>query len=230
MAVIQTSGLINGLKGVLSGSILQFNSGGNIIRSRVAIGNNKQARSLFGQLHQGIFTGVVQTWRTLTIAQQAAWLAIVASYPTVDKFGNPRNPTAFELYTRLNTVLADGGDATLTTPLPPVVIFDAGAFTVASTAADPNELNWTNPLVAGGSVRLRVRATPPTSKGKNRLGLSFATLTTIVGVGTGPIALSALYESHYGTPPTNSRVWYRMDAIMQTTGQEGNTHFAFQDI
>jgi hypothetical protein len=116
MAVIKTSGFIDGIKGKLGGSVHQYTQGGLTNRTNK---NGKRTVQNIPQTQRAILATIAGSWSLLSSAQRNAWEAITPSYPSFDKFGNSRVPSAYNLYTKWNAVLANLGFTTYDAPNTP---------------------------------------------------------------------------------------------------------------
>jgi len=215
MAVIQPSGLITGIKGVLGGAIYQYNGGGNIVRTRTSHKNQSFTR---WQLRKTQLGYVASTWRALTDANRTAWEAIVASYPTTDKWGNARNPSGYELYIRLNTPLFEGGFTMLTVPIAPVAI-------TAVTMSAPTfggtiviSANWD--VEFGARERLIIFAAPPCSAGVSHVSRAYRAITMTANIVARTLDINTAYVNQFGPVIDNSRVFVRGRMLNIDTGQE----------
>lgn len=215
MAIIQPSALITGIKGKLGGGIFQYNAGGNIVRTRTSHQNQKFPR---WQLRKTQMTYLSQSWRALSDANRTAWEAMTVSYPTVDKWGNPRDPSGFELYIRLNYVLQAGGFTLLTVPIAPIAL---------------TAVNMTAPTFGGGATisanwdvefdtdeRLIIFAAPPCSPGVSHTSRAYRALFVMANDASKTKNINTLYVAQFGAIPVGSRVFVKGKLFNKDTGQE----------
>jgi hypothetical protein len=102
MPKIRLSALATDIKGKSGGSVFSTNSGGTYFRNNPSGGGRKsaswdKAKSMFGSL--------AGEWRKLTDQQQEAWNTAAPTWPTNNAFGEPRLPSGYELFMRLNAPL-----------------------------------------------------------------------------------------------------------------------------
>jgi len=116
MPKIRLSALATDIKGKSGGSVFSTNSGGTYFRNNPS-GGGKQSN--VWNLRKSQFAALSSSWRNLTRLQIDAWNAVAPEYPTVNAFGEPRIPSGFELYMRLNSVLVAHDCATIVLPLSP---------------------------------------------------------------------------------------------------------------
>lgn len=113
MPKIRLSALATDIKGKSGGSVFSTNSGGTYFRNNPSGGGRKSNR---WDLQKGKFAAVARAWRNLTNAQQTAWNNAVSDYPTVNAFGEPRIPSGYELFMRLNGTLISAGIDPISVP------------------------------------------------------------------------------------------------------------------
>ena len=92
MAKVSLSGFVTSILGKLAGSVFQNSFGGLQVRTRVSPRN---PRTLHQQNQRGQFAWFTGSWRNLTSAQRATWIAAA-----------PIPSEAFNLYTSCNLNLA----------------------------------------------------------------------------------------------------------------------------
>lgn len=117
MAVVKYSGLVTDMKGKIGGSVMAGGSGGATMRQN-KYGNSKQSANF--QRQKARVSSVSQAWRQLTDTQRNAWNAVTTEFPTTNKWGEPRFPSGYELFQRLNiTRLAVNEQLLIAPPAPP---------------------------------------------------------------------------------------------------------------
>lgn len=116
MPKIRLSALAADMKGKLQGSVFSSNSGGVYFRNNPSGGGRK---SQLWSKQKNKFSQISSQWRSLTEEQRDAWETARSLYPTTNAFGEPRIPTAYELYMRLNSALYAQGFEPLKSPNAP---------------------------------------------------------------------------------------------------------------
>jgi hypothetical protein len=102
MPKIRLSALATDIKGKAGGSVFARNSGGVYFRNNPSGTGSKKE---IAQTQKQKF-GILSTqWKNLTTEQKDAWKSAVADYPTKNAFGEPRLPSGYELFMRVNGVL-----------------------------------------------------------------------------------------------------------------------------
>lgn len=200
-------------RGKLNGSVASRNRAGSYFRVKVS-GVNPQTS--FQQAARNLLTSFSQGWRSLTQAQRDAWDAAVSDFARTDIFGDLRNPTGKNLYSRLNVNLANAGQTAITDPPLPagggqvvagaVVMTNGGAKTVAHTED-----------TAGHTVL--VFATPGVSPGKSFLKNDYRLISTFTGGAASPADIAAAYQARFGEPTVGTKVGVRLVSVNDTTGE-----------
>jgi hypothetical protein len=88
-------------RGKIGGQVASRNSGGAFMRTLVSGTNPNTSYQIAARER---YTSAVAYWRTLTPAQQDAWIvaAGTGAWNTTDSLGNPVQPSGFQLFTRVN--------------------------------------------------------------------------------------------------------------------------------
>jgi len=116
MPKIRLSALATDMKGKAGGSVFSTNSGGTYFRNNPSGGGRKSAA---WDKSKSSFASLASQWRALTTEQQDAWAEMSQNYPTTNAFGEPRFPSGYELFMRLNGTLINLNLPQLTTPIMP---------------------------------------------------------------------------------------------------------------
>lgn len=103
MPKIKFSALVSGMSGKANGSVFASNNGGAYFRTNAS---KIKPQTASNAIRKSKFTGVSQSWRSLTSDQQNAWNDSVASFVVQNAFGDNRTPTGYEVFTRLNNTRA----------------------------------------------------------------------------------------------------------------------------
>lgn len=124
MARIKFSGVVSEVKGKLNGTVFSRNRGGAYMRNNKSGQTTNSAKS--SQV-KNKFGSLASRWRSLTVDQQNEWNAAGINYPTVNKFGDTRTPSGYELFMRLNGTLELMGLPIQVLPSLPKTISPLGA-------------------------------------------------------------------------------------------------------
>ena len=171
----------------------------------------QRVRSAFGTFSSA--------WRALTQTQQNSWID-ARGFFTTDRFGRTVELTGKALYNMLNQNLFLAGSSPISTaPAPDAVagITSLGAtFTLGPTAAS---LTFT-PSPTDANTTLLVEATSPQGSGINRPGRgAFRSIGILDPATASPASVTSLYTARFNTPVSGQKVFFRVTAINNTTGQ-----------
>lgn len=124
MPKIKLSALASDIKGKANGSVFSTNSGGTYFRNNPSGGGRKSPK---WDLQKNNFGSLATQWKALTQTQQEAWQDATVLYPTVNAFGDPRIPSGYELFMRLNGSLSAVGLPLLSVPKSPRSVVPYGS-------------------------------------------------------------------------------------------------------
>ncbi len=113
MPKVKLSALVSDMKGKANGSVFSSNGGGLYYRNNPAGGGR---RSALWDKQKANFSNLASSWRSLSTSEQDSWNAAAPLWPTTDAFGEPRIPSGYELFMRLNGALSALGQPTLVVP------------------------------------------------------------------------------------------------------------------
>lgn len=123
MPKIRLSALAVDMKGKAGGSVFSRNAGGVYFRNNKTGGGKKSAA---WDKQKANLSAISRSWKSLTPEQQDEWSAAAAEYPARTVWGDSRQPSGYELYSRLNGVLKAARLPVLTSPLSPRSLLDPG--------------------------------------------------------------------------------------------------------
>lgn len=202
-------------RGKIGGHVASKNRSGAYARTKVTPTN---PQSTFQLAARNLFTSFSQGWRALTQAQRDAWDGAVADFAKTDIFGDLRNPTGKNLYSRLNINLSNIGQPEIQDPPLPsgagqviagaLVMTNGGAKTIAHTADTLGHV-------------IQVWATPGVSAGKKFLKNDYRLISTFAGGAVSPENIATAYNARFGQPAVGTRVGVRLVSINETTGEMG---------
>lgn len=132
MPKIKLSALVSDIKGKSNGSVFSKNSGGTYFRNNPRSGGTKSAR---WDKQKNNLSALASQWRSLDLVTQEAWQDATPNYPTLNAFGDPRIPSGYELFMRLNGHLLASNLPLLEIPASP------------RSTPDPGEMNFEYPLL-----------------------------------------------------------------------------------
>ena len=157
-------------------------------------------------------TRIAASWRALQETQRAAWMAAAKAVKSASRLGQNGTLSGFLLYTKINCTLAQFGQQQVSAP-PAQPQFDDLA---------PQNLVITN---TGGVVALKltcptdpgtntiVRGSEPVSQGRETYG-SFRVLGMCPAPMGGSADITGLYTARYGVPPAGTKVFVRVNQVV----------------
>lgn len=123
MPKIRLSALATDIKGKAGGSVFSNNSGGTYFRNNPSGGGRKTEK---WAKSKAALSHISTLWRNLTDQERAAWNASKTNFPTVNAFGEPRTPSGYEVFMKLNTTLVNLGIQFQTLPPSPRILPNYG--------------------------------------------------------------------------------------------------------
>lgn len=200
-------------RGKLGGHVLSKSRSGAYARTKVS-GVNPQTSYQLGA--RSLLTALSQSWRALTQEQRDGWDNAVAGYAKTDVFGDLRNPTGKNLYTRLNVNLANAGQVMIEDAPNPVGAGAVTAGTLVITNGGAKTIAHTDDT-AGHTIQ--VWATPGVSAGKKFVKNQYRLISTFVGGASSPANIAAAYEARFGDPAVGTRVNVKLVSVNNDTGE-----------
>lgn len=202
-------------RGKINGHVASKNRSGAYARTKVTPTN---PQSSFQLGSRNLFTSLSQGWRSLTQAKRDAWDSVVADFAKTDVFGDLRNPTGKNLYSRLNINLVNVGQSQITDPPLPA----GGGSVVAGTATVANggakTIAYTD---ATDGHKIQVWATPGVSPGKKFIKNDLRLIATFDGAAASPFDMASAYEARFGEPAVGTRVAVQLVSVNELTGEMG---------
>jgi len=99
MAVVKYGALLTEVKGKAGGTIFQGGRSGGTMRN---YGKAKRSVSQVQNEKKIELSGISGVWRTLDLAQQIAWRNLASTLTRVNRFGDPYNPTGYQIFMEFN--------------------------------------------------------------------------------------------------------------------------------
>lgn len=204
-------------RGKIGGQVASKNRSGAYLRTKVTPVNPQTAAQNLVRNRLGTLS---QAWRGLTQAQRDAWNAAVSSFSSTNIFGDPVNPTGFNLFQQLNNNLILAGNSALDTPPSPAAIDDIVIGVL--TAEDTPTLSLAYTVGSGGS-KILVFATPPVSAGVSFVKSEYRLVTSFDSDTASPLDMAAAYATKFGaiTGAEDQKIFVKTVSINTDTGQAG---------
>lgn len=210
-------GIVDG-SGKLNGSVLSKNKGGAYVRTKVTPVNPQTTAQ---QNQRNILSTWSQGWRGLTPAQRSGWNSAAVNFPYVDRFGNVRQLSGFQLYCKLNINLNVAGVAGIDDAPTPVEI---PAITALAIASDESSTNYTvtfTPTPIPADNALLIEAVANVAPGKSFVKNLFRQIAVVAAAGTSPYNGNTAIAAKFGAPVAGNQVFVRATMISTLTGQRG---------
>lgn len=205
-------------RGKVGGHVASKNRAGAYLRTKVTPSNPQTSaqttvRNRLTQFSQG--------WRSLTVAQRAAWNSAVTNFATTNVFGDIKNPSGLQLYIKLNSNLAEVGVAAISVPPLPAAVSAITTFAGTATAGTPTFSLTYTPTPVPANTSLIIRATTQVSPGKSFVKNLFRGVTTVAAAATSPSNILTAYTTRYGSLVAGQKIGVEVIAINTVTGQKG---------
>ncbi|MDP2660062.1 MAG: hypothetical protein Q8R28_04980 [Dehalococcoidia bacterium] len=224
MAKILLGATIGDARGSAGAIVYSRNQFGAYIRQKVSpVQPQTNRQTTVRQL----FTTLAIRWGSvLTDAQRAAWLALAASNPVVDVFGNSQIMTGLQLYMRVNRNLQECGITVIdAAPADQSVTPLASLSCAFTTSTQVVEVGFSpSPVPADHS--LVVYATPPFSAGKAFFKPLLRLVEVFATAQASAADMSTLYLAKFGAFLEGQRIGVKAFQVNTTNGAASPDVFA----
>ena len=215
MAKVAFSALVSDLRNKVGGNVFTKVRSGPMVRIKVS---PTQPRSAAQTAVRSNFSSLAKSWSTITQAQRNGWIALAASLPQKDVFGNTYFMTGLQLYEQCNRNLNSIGVATISVAPATLAVGAPGALTLVATAGVPTFTVDAATEPAAGEVPL-IFATKPISPGRIFVGGNRQIIDSAIAAATaGPWNIQALYAAKYGALVAGQNLNVGVRYIDNTTG------------
>lgn len=217
MAKIKFGMFMTDARGKVGGQVFSKNRGGAYVRTKVTPANGQTARQSFVRQLLG---AISQSWSGLTQSARDSFDGAVAQWSKTDIFGDIRNPTGKNLFTRLNINLVNSGQAEiLVAPqkaeMPFVVAtgigYDGSEMLINDTENEPTAV-------------MVVSATSPQSAGTNFFRGKYRQIGFYPGASIKTADLFDDYVAKFGIPDVTANVSFELKWVL-ATGQTSTPLF-----
>lgn len=215
MAKIKFGMMMTDARGKLGGQVFSKNRAGAYVRTKVTPVN---PRTSFQQASRQLLGAISQSWSALSSEQRESFNKAVSDWARTDIFGDLKNPTGKNLFTRLNKNAIGAGFPDVLTAPAKMEIPVIENLTIGFDTQGSNFVVTGLPALTLGTYQLSVtpNLTAGTSFIKNRL--------RVLGYGTSKPALENLlnvnYFNRFGAVGANSNIWVQIVVVMPN-GQMG---------
>lgn len=225
MASVKWSGLVSEVRGKINGSILSVGYGGQIIRNRRSGGG---VTSTSWRKSRANLAYIAGQWRTLTSAQQAAFISAGVSFPYVNKFGDSVTPSGFQLFCTLNSNLNFIAQSLITTAPSPASSETLGTITFSQPSSGALRLAYT--ATASGLSAIVVYASSAQSLGVYTAPRFMRFVDVVRSNVASPLNFGSHYDRVFGDVPTSGRIFIKVVTINYTTGQRWTMYEGFVNL
>lgn len=213
MAKIKWGMVVVDGRGKLGGQVFSKNRSGAIIRTKVTPSNGNTVRQSF---IRALLASISQAWSTLEPGIRAGFNAAVSDWSTTDIFGDARNPTGKNLYSRLNLNLENSGQAQVTSV--PVKI-EVPILEGSTVSIDVDTMTLTDAVNTASGVVV-VSATAPQSAGTSFFKGKYRQIGFYPGTAIATADFWDNYVAKFGTPETSANIGFEFKLVMPN-GQTG---------
>lgn len=230
MAKIQFSGLVREIRGRFNGSQFSVTSGGAVLQNKCV---QRIGATAAQSNRRSSFSNVSRFWRTISSTDKTANNANALNYPYIDKFGNVRFLTGYQLLLRsnINRALLNLSPISVVPAIPPVIpivaanqylyVLEGGTdFTLGASYS----FDSTSPLEY--SVVLYVGN--PVSNGVNRYNGVYIIGATVPLI-NGAISVSGSQWNFWQAQTAGTRVFMKLLVIHNNSGIVTNKLQGFAD-
>jgi hypothetical protein len=210
---------VGDMRGKVGGAVHSTGRFGSFIRRKVS---PTQPRSSSQMNVRANFTALSKLWSSASMANyRAAWIALAASYPVKNVFGQAHNLTGLQLFLALNRGLNNIGGAVLLIPPATLNALYPGALTLAKSGGPPITTLTVQPATYASATEATViDATPGISPGRATAAARFRQVHMVSGVQSAPIDIFAKYVTKFGTPIIGRQIFIRTRYITIATGAQ----------
>jgi len=219
MAVVQYGSLVTELKGSVGGQTFQSTRSGFSVRNKPLPRN---PRAPIQQSLRSIIQYLSQHWRGLSDGERLSWDVQGPNWPAVDKFGNPKVLSGYEIYIRANSGLILIGESPTDSGVAPDVLYTmTDPEMVIAEGTSTASLTWSSGAVSAGTTVV-LYLSGPLSAGRG-FSMSYVSIKDFIGVGaTAPYSFAVPLTDKTGLmPPPGSRIWAAVQSVSMTSGNRG---------
>lgn len=229
-ASVKYGAIVSELKGKLGGQVFKGGASGGVMMTKNqltgAVANGSKltkadaGRTVNPQQNIG---NNASTWKALTGAQRATWIAAAPNFPFKNKFGETYTPSGYQLYMSINTNLLLVNEPVLTDAPEVPTLESCPAFTVAPSTSPTATFYMTGTIPTG--YKMTVYGTAPMSAGRAVTKGNKKAIIIFDDTQTFPVSLDTAYSKIFGTLPSAGTVWFEGKL---TKADAGRTSQAYQ--
>lgn len=213
MAKIKFGMMMTDARGKLGGQVFSKNRSGAYIRTKVTPSNPNTVRQSF---IRALLASISANWSTLTDEVRAGFNNAVQDWSTTDIFGDARNPTGKNLFSRLNLNLENSGQAQVTSVPAKVEVEILEGTSVELDTASMTIVGVSN-LTSGVVV---VSATAPQSAGTSFFKGKYRQIALLPATTLTTADFWDEYVAKFGAPALTANIGFEFKLVVPN-GQTG---------
>lgn len=218
MAKVLFTAAVADIRGKLNGNVFSRNRGGAYLRTKVTPLN---PQTTYQTAVRNFMAQISQAWRALTQAQRNAWNQAINNFKGTDIFGMSKVLSGSQLHQKLNVMLLNINESTISTPPVPA---DIPAFTSFSITPDETvgdfELAFAPAI--GATEKVAVYATAPVSPGVNFVKSEYRLIEVLGAANVTPYDITTSYVAKFGAlPPAGQKVFVKVKQVVIASGLSG---------
>ena len=194
-------------RGKVGGQVFSKNRSGAYVRTKVTPSNAQTSRQSFVR---SLLSSISQSWSGLTQAQRDSFDAAVNQWTSTDIFGDIKNPTGKNLYTKLNFNLGNSG---LTGINSAPIKLEMPTLNISAVENEAGILTIVGANIAG-TGKLVISATAVQSQGTGFYKGKFRQIGTIATTAIANADITALYTAKFGQVTGNENIGFEFKIIL----------------
>lgn len=218
MALIKLGALVTQISGKIGGQTLGTGPSGHYIKNN---GVPRKSITLYQRDKMSLMATTAQRWRSLTPSQRLTFNNASPEYTYLNRVGETKNYSGFAIFTQLANNVSNSLSPVSGPPVP--IPLPRVSFTpltgVAVTGSGPlMEWHGSNSVVG---ITYRIFVTKVQSRGVSGRYKNFFFIGQVQSSGTSYVdfQFGDDYILKYGAMPASGKLFWRIDAVSNSTGQ-----------
>lgn len=205
-------------RGKIGGHVASKNRGGAYLRTKVTP-TNPNSTAQAGVRNR--MTSLAQGWRSLSASERLSWNNAVGDFAKTDIFGDIKQPSGINLFTKLNSNLLEVGVTQLVNAPLPAAVSAVESLSGSAAAGVPGFSLVFTPTPVPAYTKFIVRATEQVSAGISNLSGKFRNIEILDPADTSPANILASYNAKFGTLVAGRKIGVEVVPVNTVTGQKG---------
>lgn len=222
MALLKMGSLVTQISGKIGGQTFGTGQGGQYVKNTGSYVNKlTTSRTVVNSR----LSYLANSWRALTTAQKNSWSAAATNFPYVNRLGESKVYSGYNLYMKFNGNRLLWGDSPVSTaPVP--FVFSEFALSIDTLEPGFMEVSIT-PTTTGYEYLFFVSNPSSAGSNFNQKGLRLVKAVTGVTAASTPVDLYSEYEAIFGAIKSGTRFFFRVYQYEKATGIKSGY---YQDI